>query len=187
MTITSSAGTKKIKENNLILDLEDPNDPSFEFESLYDTVKLKAYQLRAVLNAAHFFPLGGQSTLKLGAQSVIYQSANYFRNELFQIGGFKLMRGFDEESQFVSQYAVGTLEYRLRTGINSYFFGFVDAGLGKHILEADMGHSYFGTGIGLSLELKTSIINMALAFGKRDDTPFNLGQPKVHLGFASFF
>ena len=187
IALTSSAGTKKIKKNNQILDLEDPGDPSFEFESLYDTVKLKAYQFRALFNAAHFFPLGGQSTLKLGVQSGIYQSANYFRNELFQIGGFKLLRGFDEESQFVSQYAIGTLEYRLRTDVNSYFFGFVDGGFGKHILETETGHGYVGTGIGLSLELKTSIINMALAFGKRDDTPFNLRQPKVHLGFASYF
>jgi outer membrane protein assembly factor BamA len=187
LNITSSAGTKKIKKNNQILDLEDPGDPNFKFESLYDTVKLKAYQFRATLGAAHFFPLGGQSTLKLGVNSGIYQSANYFRNELFQIGGFKLLRGFDEESQFVSQYAIGTMEYRLRTGLNSYFFGFVDGGLGKHIMEADTKHSYIGSGIGLSLELKTSIINMALAFGKRDDTPFNLRQPKVHLGFASYF
>ena len=123
----------------------------------------------------------------MAANAGWFQSPAIFRNELFQIGGFKSLRGFDEESQFVSQYAIGTLEYRLRTGLNSYFFGFVDGGLGKHILEADPGHSYIGTGIGLSLELKTSIINMALAFGKRDDTPFNLGQPKVHLGFASYF
>ena len=187
LVVTSSAGTKKIKKNNQILDLEDPGDPSFDFESLYDTVKLKAYQLRAVLGAAHFFPLGGQSTLKAGVNSGIYQSANYFRNELFQIGGFKLLRGFDEESQFVSQYAIGTVEYRLRTGLNSYFFGFVDGGFGKHLLEADMSHSYIGTGVGLSLELKSSILNMAFAFGKRDDTPFNLRQPKLHLGFASYF
>ena len=125
--------------------------------------------------------------MKAGVNSGIYQSVNYFRNELFQIGGFKLLRGFDEESQFVSQYAIGTVEYRLRTGLNSYFFGFVDGGVGKHVLEADRSHSYLGTGIGLSLELKTSLINMAFAFGKRDDTPFNLRQPKLHIGFASFF
>ena len=186
-SVTSSAGTKKIKKNNQILELEDPNDPSFEFESLYDTIKLNAYQFRMVTDIAHFFPMGIQSTFKLGLNAGIYQSANYFRNELFQIGGYKLLRGFDEESQFVSQYAIGTAEYRLRAGANSYFFGFVDGGWGKHILEEQKDHTYLGMGIGLSFETKNSIINLAWAVGRRDDTDINLRQSKVHLGFASYF
>ena len=186
-TLTTSAGTKKIKKNNLILDLEDPSDPSFKFSQLYDTVKLKAYQFRVVTGAAHYIPVGAQSTFKLAVNAGIYQSANYFRNELFQIGGFKLLRGFDEESQYVSQYAIGTLEYRYRLGLNSYFFAFGDGGWGKHLLETVKEHSYIGTGIGLSFETKAGIINLAWAVGKRDDTELNLRQSKVHIGFASYF
>jgi hypothetical protein len=185
--ISSSAGTKKVKKNNQVLELKDPFDPSFDFEKLYDTVKLKAYQFRVVASAAHFIPLGGQSTLKLAVNAGIYQSANYFRNELFQIGGFRLLRGFDEESQFVSQYGIGTAEYRLRTGLNSFFFAFIDGGFGKHLLEEVKSHHYIGSGLGLSLETKAGIVNMALALGKRDDAEFNLRQPKVHIGFVSYF
>jgi outer membrane protein assembly factor BamA len=185
--ISSTAGTKKIKKNNQILDLKDPSDPDFKFEHLYDTIKLKAYQFRVVTTAAHFIPLGVQSTLKLGLNAGIYQSANYFRNELFQIGGYRLMRGFDEGSQFVSQYAVGTVEYRYRVGLNSFFFVFTDGGLGKHLLEAKQNHSYLGTGLGLSLEMKAGIINLAGALGRRDDIPFNFRQFKIHIGFASYF
>lgn len=187
LTISSTAGTKKIKKNNQILDLKDPSDPGFKFEHLYDTVKLKAYQFRMVTTAAHFVALGKQSTIKLGANAGIYQSANYFRNELFQIGGYKLMRGFDEESQFVSQYAIGTVEYRYRVGLNSFFFVFTDGGFGKHLLETKKNHSYLGTGLGLSLETKAGIINLAGALGRRDDIPFNFRQFKVHIGFASYF
>ena len=185
--IQASAGTKKIRRNNLVVELKDPSEPSFDFGSLYDTVKLKAYQFRIIASGAQFIPLGGQSTLRLGVNAGIYQSANYFRNELFQIGGYKLMRGFDEESQFVSQYTLGSLEYRLRLSTNSYFFGFVDGGWGKHLLELQRNHSYFGTGLGLSFETKAGIINLAWAIGKRDDTELNLRQSKVHLGFASYF
>ena len=185
--ISGTAGTKKIKKNNQILDLKDPFDPDFNFEHLYDTVKLKAYQLRIITTAAHFIPLATQSTIKLGLNAGIYQSANYFRNELFQIGGYKLMRGFDEESQFVSQYAVGTVEYRYRVGLNSFFFVFTDGGLGKHLLETKKNHSYLGTGLGLSLETKAGIINLAGALGRRDDIPFNFRQFKIHIGFASYF
>ena len=185
--ISSTAGTKKIKKNNQILDLKDPYDPSFNFDHLYDTVKLKAYQFRITTTAAHFVPLGSQSTVKLALNAGIYQSANYFRNELFQIGGYKLMRGFDEESQYVSQYAIGTIEYRYRVGLNSFFFVFTDGGVGKHLLEAKQNHSYIGTGLGLSLEMKAGIINLAGALGSRDDIPFNFRQLKIHIGFASYF
>lgn len=185
--ISSTAGTKKIRKNNQILELKDPSDPDYNFEHLYDTVKLKAYQFRITTTAAHYVPLGVQSTIKLAVNAGIYQSANYFRNELFQIGGYKLMRGFDEESQFVSQYAIGTTEYRYRIGLNSFFFAFVDGGLGKHLLELKKNHSYLGTGIGLSLETKAGIINLAGALGKRDDTQFNFREFKIHIGFASYF
>jgi outer membrane protein assembly factor BamA len=187
LIISSTAGTKTVRKNQQILDLKDPNQPDYNFNELYDSVKLKAYQLRALASAAHYLPLGKQSILKLAVNAGIYQSANYFRNELFQIGGYKLMRGFNEESQYVSQYAVGTIEYRYRIGLNSFFFLFTDGGVGKHILEEKQNHSYLGTGLGLSLETKAGIINLAGALGKRDDTQFNLREFKIHIGFASYF
>lgn len=187
LVITSSAGTKKIRKNNQVLELKDPSDPSFDFERLYDTVKMRAYQVRTTVSAAHFIPLASQTAIKLGVNAGIYQSANYFRNELFQIGGIKLLRGFDEESQFVSQYAIGTAEFRYRLGLNSFFFVFGDGGWGRHLLEAKTDHSYIGTGLGLSLETKAGIINLAGALGKRDDTQFNFRQIKIHVGFASYF
>lgn len=187
LVVSSTAGTKKVKKNNQILDLKDPNDPDFNFEHLYDTVKLKAYQFRVTTTAAHYLPFGTQSTVKLAVNAGIYQSANYFRNELFQIGGYRLMRGFDEESQYVSQYVIGTVEYRYRVGLNSFFFVFTDGGVGKHLLETKKNHSYLGTGLGLSLETKAGIINLAGALGRRDDIPFNFRQFKIHIGFASYF
>lgn len=186
-TITSSAGTKKIKKNNLILELKDPFDPSFKFESLYDTVKQKAYQFRVNVAGAQFLQLGKQTTIKLGANVGVYQSASFFRNELFQIGGNRLLRGFDEESQFVSQYGVGTIEFRLLTGLNSAFFGFVDGGWGKYPQDKVQLHTYISAGAGLSFQPKAGLINVTWAVGKRDDTDFNLRQSKIHIGFVSFF
>lgn len=186
-TITSSAGTKKLKKNNLILELEDPVDPDFKYESLYDTVRLKAYQFRVTASGAQFLQLGKQTTLKLGLNAGVYQSPNFFRNELFQIGGNRLLRGFDEESQFVSQYGIGTVEFRLLTGMNSNFFAFVDGGWGKYPLDQVQSHTYFSTGAGLSFQTKAGLLNVTYAVGKRDDVEFNLRQSKIHIGFVSFF
>ncbi|HEY0068268.1 MAG TPA: BamA/TamA family outer membrane protein [Flavisolibacter sp.] len=184
--LTGSGGNKKIRKNAQILELKDPGNPAYDFESLYDTVKLNAYQVRLAGSASWFLPIGRQSAFRLGAQAGLYQSANYFRNELFQIGGYRTLRGFDEESQFVSSYVIGTAEYRYLIGPNSNFFAFVDAGRGNHLLES-AGHGYLGTGLGLSLETKAGIFNLVWAVGKRDDTEINLRQSKVHLGFVNYF
>jgi hemolysin activation/secretion protein len=137
--------------------------------------------------AAHFFKLGKQSTIKLGVNGGVFGSENIFRNELFQIGGYKLLRGFDEESQYVSQYAITTLEYRYLIGQNSHFFAFVDGGWAKHMEATKNKHTYIGSGVGLSFETKAGLVNLAWALGKRDDTDLKLRQSKVHLGFVNYF
>jgi hypothetical protein len=186
--ITVSAGTKKIKKNNEILELKDPGDPSFDFERLYDTVKLKTYLLRFSGSAAKYFPLGKQSTIKTAINGGLLQSDNIFRNELFQIGGYKMLRGFDEESQYVSQFAIATLEYRYLFGLNSYFFVFADGGWARNTSRiSKYSHTYFGTGLGMAFETKGGIFNLAWAVGTRDDSPFNLRQSKIHIGFVNYF
>jgi outer membrane protein assembly factor BamA len=187
LTVTTTAGTKRIKKNNLILELKDPSDPSFDFERLYDTVKQNAYQFRVQAAGAKFLPLGRQTTLKLGANAGMFQSPSIFRNEHFQIGGNRLLRGFNEESQFVSQYAVGTIEFRLLTGMNSNIFAFADGGWGRYPLERVSSHTYISGGLGLSFQPKAGLINVTWAVGKRDDAAFNLRQSKIHIGFVSFF
>lgn len=183
-----SAGSKKIKKNNEILELKDPSDPSFDYGTLYDTIKLNSYLLRMMGSIGKYFPIGKQGTFKTGLNGGAIFSDNIFRNELFQIGGYKLLRGFDEESQYVSQYVVGTLEYRYLIGLNSFFFGFVDGGWARNNSQhSKYSHTYFGTGLGLALETKAGIFNLAWAVGKRDDTPFNLRQSKIHFGFVNYF
>jgi outer membrane protein assembly factor BamA len=184
----SSVGIKKIKKNNLILELKDPSDPGFDFNKLYDTLKLKTYRLKFNVTAARYFPLGRQSTLRTAFNGGLFQSGNFFRNELFQIGGYKLLRGFDEESQYLSQYGIATLEYRYRVGLNSFFYVFTDGGWGKNAgIINKPTYTYLGTGLGLAFETKAGILNLAWAIGKRNDTDFNLRQSKIHFGFINYF
>ena len=187
--LITSVGTKKIKKNNEILELKDPGNPSFDFGTLYDTVRLKTYQLRVKASAVHYFPLGGQrSTVKTALNAGLLQSGNVFRNELFQLGGYKLLRGFDEESQYLSQFAIATLEYHYLVGRNSYFYVLADGGWGKNKSQNNkINYSYFGTGLGLAFETKAGIFNLAWAVGKRNDTDFNLRQSKIHFGFINYF
>jgi len=188
LSISTTVGTKKLKKNNQVTDLEDPNDPSFDFGKLYDTVKLKTYQFRVTTLLAKYFPLGRQGTLKTAVNAGIFQSPNIFRNELFQIGGFRLLRGFDEESQYLSQYAIGTAEYHYLISQNSYFYALLDAGWGRNNSQnTDLHYTYLSTGLGLAFETKVGVFNIAWAVGKRNDIPFNLRQSKIHFGFINYF
>ena len=186
--IVTSVGTKKLKKNNEILELKDPSDPSFNFDRLYDTAKLKTYQFRMRTTIAKYFPLGKQGTVKTALNAGVFQSGNVFRNELFQIGGYKLLRGFDEESQYLSQFAIATAEYRYLVGQNSYFYVLTDGGWGRNSSQNNrVNYTYFGTGLGLAFETRAGIFNLAWAVGKRNDTEFNLRQSKIHFGFVNYF
>lgn len=186
--IITAIGTKKIKKNNEVLELKNPNNPTAGYAYLYDTVKLKTYQLRMNALAAHYFPFGPQGTFRTAINAGFLQSENIFRNELFQVGGYKLLRGFDEESQYLSQYLLGTLEYRYLVGVNSYFFTFLDGGWGRNNSQNNNNtYTYLSTGLGLAFETKVGVFNLALGVGKRNDTQFNLRQSKIHFGFVNYF
>jgi len=190
LRVVASAGSKKIRKNNQVLELKDADDPGYNFETLYDTIKLKTYQFRTRLSAAKYLPLGRQnrSTVKVGVNAALLQSGNIFRNELFQIGGYKLLRGFDEESQYLSQFAIGTIEYRLLVDQNSYFYVLADGGWGRNNSQnINESYTYFGTGMGLAFETRVGVFNFAWAVGKRNDTELNLRQSKIHFGFVNYF
>ncbi|MDP4246736.1 MAG: BamA/TamA family outer membrane protein [Bacteroidota bacterium] len=183
-----SAGTKTIHKNAQIQKLSDPSDPGFDFNTLYDTVKLSSYQFQVRLAGAHYFPVSGASTLKLGFNGGAYSSPTTYRNELFLIGGYKLLRGFDEASILAAQYAVGTMEYRYLIGLNSFLFTFIDGGWARNRVPGyELNNAYFGMGLGLAFETKAGIFNISYAVGKRDDTNLNLRDAKIHLGYVSFF
>ncbi|HVX48715.1 MAG TPA: BamA/TamA family outer membrane protein, partial [Chitinophagaceae bacterium] len=185
LQFTTSFGNKHIKKSSAILQIK---NPSFNYASLYDTLKLNSYQVKFRIAAAHYFPVGRQSTVKTAANAGWYQSPSYFQNELFQIGGYRLLRGFDEESIYTNRFAVCTAEYHYLLGQNSYLFAFTDAGWARYqTILTSFSHTYIGIGFGLAFETKTGVFNISFAEGKRDDGSFDFRQSKIHLGFVSVF
>ena len=188
MKITGSAGIRRIKPNNNITSLKDPNNTGFNYQSLYDTVGTKAYTFRMRTNVAHYLKAGKNSAFKTAINAGFIQSPRIFRNELYQLGGFRLLRGFDEESIFASAYAVLTVEYRILIGLNSYIYAFADGGTVRNNSQfANTSNTFIGSGLGMAFETKAGIFNIAFAAGKRDDSPLNLRQSKIHFGYVNFF
>jgi outer membrane protein assembly factor BamA len=185
LQIVTGFGHKTIQRNDQITGIKDAD---FDYSTLYDTVQENSYEFKNWLLAAHYFPLGKQATFKTALQGGWLQSPQYFQNELFQIGGFKILRGFDEESIYTNLFAVATVEYRYLLARNSYFFLFSDAGHAQNKSNgANYSHNYLGIGTGLAFETKTGIFNISYALGKRDDLKFDVRQSKIHIGFVSVF
>ncbi len=184
--VTAAVGIKNIKKNNEILNIK---DPLFNYASLYDSVKARAYQFRVKLSAAHYFPVGKQATVKTAFNSGVFISPNIFRNELFQIGGYKLLRGFSEESIYATQYAVLTAEYRYRLALNSFMFAFADGGWVRNKYQSvNVKNNFIGAGLGLAFETKFGLLNISYAAGKRDDVKLNLRTAsKIHFGYVNYF
>ncbi len=185
LQFSAGFGNKKVRRNNTILAIK---DTLFNYGNLYDTLQQNGYVFRSRLYAAHYFPMAKQATFKTSLNAGWYQSPNYFQNELFQIGGFKLLRGFDEESIFSNRFAVGTLEYRYLLAQNGYFFVFTDIGRAAYSRSSgSYAYTYIGVGSGIAFETKTGIFNISYAVGKRNDLKWDLRQSKIHVGFVSLF
>ncbi len=186
--LTGSAGLRRIRPNNNIVNIKDISNPSFNFQSLYDSAGKRAYTFRLRSNIARFFRTGKQTSFKTAVNAGWVQSPRIFRNELFQIGGFKQLRGFDEESIFASSYVILTAEYRLLLDLNSYLYAFTDGAWVQNKSQfANTTNNFLGAGFGLAFQTKAGIFNIAFAAGKRNDLPFNLRQSKIHFGYINFF
>jgi outer membrane protein assembly factor BamA len=187
--VTATGGIKKTAKNNDIVNLKDPSHPDFNFNLLYDSIKLKTYRFKIVFSGAHFFPFGKMSTLKTATNIGVLESPQNFQNELFRIGGYKILRGFDEESIYANKYAVFTAEYRYLVGTNSYFFGFSDAGFTQtKYTSVNYSNSFISAGIGLEFETKFGLLNLSYAMGKRNDVKFDIrNSSRIHFGYINYF
>ena len=182
-SIASNFGQKKIAQNNTITNIK---SAGFNYTSLYDSIATNTYQIKGKLNVIKYSSIGKQMVLKNALQYGLLLSGNYLQNELFQIGGFKLLRGFDEENIFTNQYLVSSNEIRFLFNNDSYFFGFTDIGFTENKI-INKNNSFVGGGIGLALATKQGLLNVSFAVGKRNDLPFSFKESKIHIGIISNF
>jgi len=107
--IKTSAGNKTIKKN------ENVN------QYLYEDLDLISVQFNIVGDAGVFIPVAKKTTLWLRSQTAYLNNENLFENELYRIGGMRILRGFDEESIYASMYTAFTFEFRYLFEKNSFF------------------------------------------------------------------
>ncbi len=187
--LRGGAGVKKINKNSQILDLRDPEDIEFKFESLYDTLNLSSFQYKISSRFEGYLPLFSNSVLKGSVRlgGIISEEDIYF-NEQFRLGGNRILRGYDEETIFATRYAVLTLEYRLLLGQNSYLYTFSDYGyVEDKTAVVNRTSRPLGFGAGITFETGVGIFGFSLALGRLSDNSFDFRNTKTHFGYVSFF
>ena len=139
-------------------------------------------------NVSKYFPFGKRKTIKISNQFGSILNENLFENELFRIGGYKTIRGFDEESLWVSSFSISTLEFRYLLEEKSNVFIFTDAAWSeKKITDFYENNWHFGIGSGISFQTQNGLLTLIYSLGKSKEQPFLFRTGKIHIGFTSFF
>jgi hemolysin activation/secretion protein len=111
-----------------------------------------------------------------------------FQNELFRLGGFQLLRGFDEQSIYASQYHVGTLEYHYLLSQNSFFYLFIDGSYVQNEIAIPVLNDFpYGIGAGVNFETKAGIFALSYAVGAQQNNPIEFRAAKIHFGYVNYF
>lgn len=184
-----SAGYKTVERNTEIVTLVDPLNPNFDFASLYEGVDERSFQFRLEGEVAYFIPFLKRNTVKVGVRSGwVFGENQLLQNEMFLIGGNKLLRGFNEREFFSPFFAVSTLEYRFLIATNSYLYAFSDISIMDiSINDVIQRESPIGFGAGMTFDTSAGLFSISYALGKRSENPLDLRSAKIHFGYINFF
>ncbi len=183
IVFTSTISQRDVIPNTLITKLKDT--AVFNFSSLYkgENSAKQIFQISGKINA--YFLLKREFVFLMGYQFGWQSVQQLFRNELFQIGGFKTFRGFDEQSIFTSEFHVLNIDLRLITGKNSNIYLFSDNGLIKQ--PSLKYHMQTGVGIGANVETKQGILSISYVLGFTGNSSVDFRQSKIHFGYVAIF
>jgi translocation and assembly module TamA len=174
--LSLSAGNKIIEEN--------PSLPPL----IYEEILLKQTLYAFGLQAENRLPLTPRTSMVLQINSQGLAGKQLFENELYRIGGFRSLKGFDEESILASFYGIMTGEIRYFTGEDSFFSLLFNVAYFERNLDGQYLKGWpWGTAIGLTIETAPGIISVYYAIGKGPETAFAFRNSKVHIGFVSLF
>ena len=162
---------------------------SERLDAAADSIGGRTAQYRLGLDAAGFVPLGRRLVAVARARGgALFGDQLPLRNELYRIGGQRLLRGFDEQSIDAMAYIVGTAETRLLIGGGSYLFAFLDQGYLRDPYGVPISRDYpTGFGAGLRLGTGAGALSLTYAYGKRRGAQVDFQRAKIHVGFESRF
>ncbi|HTN19415.1 MAG TPA: ShlB/FhaC/HecB family hemolysin secretion/activation protein [Pelobium sp.] len=175
LNLQLSAGQRKVTSSQ-----------NFNPEDYFEKTKSQQFKIQADLK--YYFKLGAKSVLFAHNNAAILTGKNIFENEAFRIGGFKTLRGFDEQSISVNSYSIQTTEFRYFVEKNSYLNLFYDqAYIYQNFVNQKSSDYPLGIGAGITFQTKIGITSLSYAIGKQQNIPLDLQKGKIHIGILSYF
>ena len=145
-------------------------------------------QVEIGLKTFRLFELAKRHYVKTGVEfKGLLTKNNYFsENELYRIGGFGSIRGFNEQSITANMYGFASVDYRFVPNEAFYLGLFTDYGFIEN-KRANINTSLLSIGTGISFLTKMGIFNLSYAVGKTGSTSFDFKESKIHFGILSQF
>jgi hypothetical protein len=185
-SLNGLVGIKKIIRNSTIENLKDVNNANFSY--LYDSIKTATYKYQLLAQLAYYKTIYKNLIMGIIYKGGAMYNPNLFKNELFQIGGYRSLRGFDEASLFTNNYQILSLEPKFIINRTSYVFLLSDIGqVSLPLAQPKSTKIVFGFGGGLSLETKSGMFNVIYAFGNNGANGIQFKNSKIHFGYINVF
>lgn len=184
--LDGNAGVRKIIRNQQILGLK---NEQIDFITAYDSLKNNSYGFNATVAVDHYFRISQNFVVKLGnSTGVKYVQEKIYQNELFRLGGLRLLRGFNENSVLADIYNVSTFEFRLLISRNSNMYIFSDLAFVRDPFSKQKKWDRpYGVGAGINFDTRGGLLQLAAAIGSQYGNPLNFKNPNVHIGYTSLF
>ena len=149
---------------------------------------LKSPNFNGNLSFSSYLSLLKRTTFKIKLSGFTIQNNILYENELTRIGGYKTIRGFDEESIWVSSFVLGNFEFRYLIDEKSNVFLFSDFAWTESKTNNFLMEDYFQSfGFGTNISMPNGLLTLIYGLGRKIDNPFLIRTGKIHLGFTSYF
>ncbi len=149
---------------------------------------LKSPNFNGNLSLSSYLSLINRTTFKIKLSTSTIQNNILYENELTRIGGYKTIRGFDEESIWVSSFILGNFEFRYLLDEKSNVFLFSDFAWTESEINYFIRAEYFQSfGFGTNISMPNGLLTLIYGLGRKIDNPFLIRTGKIHLGFTSYF
>ena len=149
---------------------------------------IKSPNFNGNLSLSYYLSLLKKTTFKIKLSGSTIQNNILYENELTRIGGYKTIRGFDEESIWVSSFIIGNFELRYLVDEKTNVFLFSDFAWTKSKTNNFLREDYFQSfGFGTNISMPNGLLTLIYGLGRKIDNSFLIRTGKIHLGFTSYF
>lgn len=153
----------------------------------YQKTGKKSNQNQYIIFAERNFNVKGNHYLNIKAESSTLDSnTDFTTNELFRIGGYSSLRGFNEQSIYTNSYAFGGAEYRYLVSNQAFFDVFGQLAKVKNF-ALNTTSKLYSLGLGFNFFLPIGLMTFQISNGTQFGNTVQFQDTKIHWGIVSRF